>query len=170
MLMNNAPNCWWKTRKSWLMRCLRMRCYSRFMQQHLIPEWPHLENCRTESTCPTCLASQSPPRALECGQIHWNSQWAALTDKNTHSFNAICIYIHFACQSQNKILSKHFSIKHLGYGCVGWNTLEYTTKQKQSKTHRHKKTWDELFTRARVPRAVGQIWWTGRPRSLHRWA
>lgn len=137
LLRQQAPNWWWKTRKSWLMGRLRLHVTVGSCSGISSHSVSHLENYWTESTCSTWLASQSPPCALECGQIQWNSQWTDLRDRNTHSFNSVCIYIHFA--SQNKILSKHLFIKHLGYGCVGWNTPEYTTKQKQSKTHRHKK-------------------------------
>lgn len=37
--------------------------------------------------------------------------------------------------SENPPLGEHSSTNHLGYGCVGRNSPEYTTKQTRSKTH-----------------------------------
>lgn len=130
LLRQEAPNWWWKTRKSWLVGRLRLDVTVGSCSNISSHNVSHLETYRTQSTCPTITKSSTR-----------SGMWShsLTTDQNTHSVISICIYIHFARQSQNKILSKHLLIKHLGYACVGWNTPEYTTKQKQSKTHRHKK-------------------------------
>lgn len=114
------------------------------------PGVSHVQSYETESTCPTCSASQSPPGALEGGQVHWNSQWTALGDKHTHTPSSTCSYTHSARQSQKQTVSKHWSV-------CGTDTPENTTEPKQSKTHRHKESRRAALQQRTCPTSC----WTG---------
>lgn len=135
LLRQEAPNWWWKTRKSWLMGRLRLDV--------------------------TFGSRSNISQIIEHGQ--------PVKLKKTHSVNSICIYIHFAHQSQNKKQNK-IQNKSISAMLVWDGTPKSTQQNKNRAKHIDTKNTRRDFSSARVPRAAGQIWWTGRPRSLHRWA
>lgn len=128
------------------------------------PGVSHVQSYETESTCPTCSASQSPPGALEGGQVHWNSQWTALGDKHTHTLLPLHAATHILHVS-------HRSKQSVNTGpCVGRTPQRTQQNQNRAKHIDTKEAREQRCSSARVPRAVGQVWCPGCPRSPHQWA